>query len=80
MDLAGTALLLAALDRPGLPLERYRDHVGLLQLDTARIGATASAARSLESRIGTMLMIAPREASLWHEAATFLQQLKSRIN
>ena len=54
IDLAEAALLLAALDRPGLPLERYRDHVGLLQFDTARFGATASAARSLETRIETL--------------------------
>lgn len=54
IDLAEAALLLAAHDRPGSPLERYRDHVGLLKLDTARLGAAVSAARSLESRAETL--------------------------
>jgi regulator of sirC expression with transglutaminase-like and TPR domain len=51
IDLAEAALLLAALDRPRVPLERYRDHVAMLQLDTAREGAKFGAERSLESRL-----------------------------
>jgi regulator of sirC expression with transglutaminase-like and TPR domain len=51
IDLAEAALLLAALDRPGVPLERYRDHVALLQLDTARLGAELGAENSLGCRV-----------------------------
>lgn len=54
IDLAEAALLLAALDRAGVPLERYRDHVALLQLDTARLGARLGAEHSLESRVETL--------------------------
>lgn len=51
IDLAEAALLLAALDRPGVPLERYRDHVAQLQFDTARLGAKLGAEASLASRV-----------------------------
>lgn len=51
MDLAEAALLLAALDRPRVPLERYRDHLAMLQLDTAREGTRVGAGRSLGSRL-----------------------------
>ena len=51
VDLAEAALLLAALDRPRVPLERYRDHIAMLQLDTAREGTKLDAERSLRSRL-----------------------------
>ena len=51
IDLAETALLLAALDRPRVPIERYRDHVAMLQLETAQEGTRRGAERSLESRL-----------------------------
>lgn len=35
IDLAEAALFLAALDRPRVPLERYRHHLSLLERDTA---------------------------------------------
>ncbi len=54
VDLAEAALLLAALDRPQAPLERYRDHVASLQLDTAREGTRCGADRSLGARLDTL--------------------------
>ncbi len=79
IDLAGAALLLAALDRPGLPIERYRDHVGLLQLDTARIGATASAARSLESRIDTLRAVIVEQYGYHGDRLTYDDQQNANL-
>jgi len=45
------ALLLAALDRPRVPLERYRHHLSQLVRDTADLGAELGAATSLEARL-----------------------------
>ncbi len=53
-DLAETALLLAALDRPRVPLERYRHHLSLLARDTADLGARHDAAKSLEGRLDVL--------------------------
>lgn len=45
LDLAGTALVLAALDRPEARIEDYRRHLATLAADTARLaGAEPSAA------------------------------------
>ena len=57
VDLAEVALLLAALDRPRVTLERYRDHVAMLQLETAREAARLGADRSLESRLQALRAI-----------------------
>jgi len=51
IDLAETALLIAALDQPRQPLERYRHHFSLLKRDTAELGARLGAERSLAARI-----------------------------
>ncbi|UCH75577.1 MAG: hypothetical protein JSU82_07025, partial [Rhodospirillales bacterium] len=48
IDIAGVALVLAGLDRPGVPLARYRDHLDLLVDDLRRAAADAE---SLEARI-----------------------------
>lgn len=50
LDLAGTALLLAALERPAEPLESYREHLALLQRETAELAGEAAAER-LEARL-----------------------------
>jgi len=41
LDIAETALLLGSLDRPGVGLARYRDHLKLLADDLARAAAVA---------------------------------------
>ena len=53
-DLAGTALLLAALDRPRVSLDRYRDHLGELaaagqaaHADSDDVGAGAASLRQI---------------------------------
>lgn len=53
-DLAEAALLLAALDRPRVPLERYRHHLSLLARDTADLGVRHDAARSLKGRLDAL--------------------------
>lgn len=51
IDIAGAALLLAGLDRPGVPLARYRDHLDLLAAD---LGKAAADADSLEARTAAL--------------------------
>lgn len=51
IDVAEAALLLAALERPQLSLERYRHHLSLLTRDIADLGEKNGAADSLEARI-----------------------------
>ncbi|GAB4362217.1 MAG: SirB1 family protein [Kiloniellaceae bacterium] len=51
IDIAEAALLLAALERPQLSLERYRHHLSLLTRDIADLGEKNGAAESLEARI-----------------------------
>ncbi|UCH74985.1 MAG: transglutaminase family protein [Rhodospirillales bacterium] len=48
IDIAGVALVLAGLDRPGVPLARYHDHLDLLAEDLRRASADAE---SIEARI-----------------------------
>lgn len=50
IDLAGAALILAALDRPRVSLDRYRHHLSLLTRDTAELGGKLGAEGSLEQR------------------------------
>jgi len=57
VDLAEAALLLAALDRPRVPLERYHDHVATLQLETAHEGSRLGADQSLEPRLEALRAI-----------------------
>lgn len=51
IDLAAAALLLAALDRPRVSLDRYHHHLSLLARDTADLAHRNGAAGSLDSRI-----------------------------
>ena len=48
IDIAGAALVLAGLDRPGVPLARYQDHLVLLADDLRKASAGAG---SLDARI-----------------------------
>ena len=54
---ADCALLLAALDRPRVPLERYRHHLSQLVQDTADLGAELGAATSLEARLQVLRQV-----------------------
>ncbi len=54
IDLAEAALLLAALDRPQVPLDRYRHHLSLLRRDTAQEGARAGADSDLGARVESL--------------------------
>ncbi len=51
IDLSGTALLLAALDRPDDPIEHYQQHLATLANETA---AAATGAVGLEEQIGAI--------------------------
>jgi regulator of sirC expression with transglutaminase-like and TPR domain len=53
IDIAEAALLLAALDRPRVPLERYRHHLSLLGRDTADLARDGKAG-SLMGRIAAL--------------------------
>ncbi len=54
IELAETALLLAALDRPRVSLERYRHHLSLLVRDTAELARKSGAEGSLQARVETL--------------------------
>ena len=51
IDIAGVALVLAGLDRPGVPLARYRDHLALLADDLRKASAGAD---SLDARLAAV--------------------------
>ncbi len=51
IDLAGTALLLAGLERPNAALDPYRDHLSALAREVAQAGRTAG---GLKDRIGAL--------------------------
>lgn len=51
IDIAEVALVLATLDRPGVSLSRYRDHLALLADD---LGRTAAGAETLDERIAAL--------------------------
>jgi len=51
IDIAGLALVLAGLDRPGVPLDRYLDHLALLADDLRRVAADAE---TLDVRIAAL--------------------------
>lgn len=53
IDVAEAALLMAALDRPRVSLERYRHHLSLLTRDTADL-ARGAGPESLEGRIAAL--------------------------
>jgi regulator of sirC expression with transglutaminase-like and TPR domain len=50
IDLAAAALILAALDRPRVSLERYDHHLSLLARETSELGEKSGAANSLLAR------------------------------
>src|SRR3546814_3619887 len=54
IDVAEAALLLAALNRPQLGLERYRHHLSLLTRDIAELAGRQGAADSLEQRLAVL--------------------------
>jgi regulator of sirC expression with transglutaminase-like and TPR domain len=54
IDVAEAALLLAALERPQLSLERYRHHLSLLTRDIAELAQRQGAAGSLAARIAVL--------------------------
>ncbi len=54
IDIADTALLLAALDQPRLPLERYRHHLSLLARDAAELSSQQAAESELAGRLATL--------------------------
>ncbi len=54
IDIAGAALLLAALDRPQASLERYTHHLSLLERDTAELAERQGAADDLAARIAVL--------------------------
>ncbi|WP_299615200.1 SirB1 family protein [Pelagibius sp.] len=54
IDIAEAALLLAALERPQVGLERYYHHLSLLQRDTAELAARAGAEDDLGARIAVL--------------------------
>ena len=51
IDLAEAALLLACLDQPREPLDRYRHHLSLLRRDTADFAARLDAEESVAARV-----------------------------
>ena len=55
IDLAEAALSLAALDRPQVPLERYRDHLAELAGDLAAEGASAADAGAQADALARIL-------------------------
>lgn len=54
IDIAQAALLLAALDRPQVSLERYYHHLSLLERDTAELAARQGAEKDLATRIAVL--------------------------
>lgn len=51
IDLCEAALHFAALDRPRVPLDRYRHHLSLLARDTADVCAKIDGAEALDARV-----------------------------
>ena len=51
IDLAGSALVLAQLDCPGQPLERYLHHLSLIERDVAEIADRIGEPESLATRV-----------------------------
>ena len=51
IDIAGTALLLASLDRPGVSLDRYHDHLDLIAGDLAK---AANGLNSLNEKVAAL--------------------------
>lgn len=57
INLAETALLLAALDQPKLPLERYRHHLSLMARDTADLAAKSEGESELQMRLQVLRQV-----------------------
>ena len=51
IDIAGTALLLASLGRPGVSLDRYHDHLDLIAGDLAK---AANGLNSLNEKVAAL--------------------------
>ena len=54
IDIAQAAILLAALERPQVSLERYTHHLSLLERDTAELSARRNATDDLSARISVL--------------------------
>lgn len=54
LDLAATALLLAALERPQEPLQRYLEHLAQLERDTAAAARECHDSESLAGRVAAL--------------------------
>ncbi len=57
LEIAEAALLLAALDRPQVPLEGYRRHLDSLASDTAHEGLSRHAADTLDGRVQALTRV-----------------------
>lgn len=57
IDIAPAALILAALDRPRVSLDRYAHHLSLLARDTADLGKRHAAEDTLKGRLATLRVV-----------------------
>lgn len=71
IDLAEAGLLLAALDRPRVPLDRYRHHLSLLSRDAADLAVKCDAADSLEGRVETLRTVLAENHGYAGDRATY---------
>jgi regulator of sirC expression with transglutaminase-like and TPR domain len=71
IDLADTALALASLDRPGVALDRYRDHLAVMARDVADRYAASGTADTLEGRIGSINAVFHEQEGYRGDEATY---------
>jgi regulator of sirC expression with transglutaminase-like and TPR domain len=71
IDLAETALLLAALDRPRVPLGRYTDHLEQLCRNTRELAAREDLASSLEGRASALTSVIVERHSYRGDTPTY---------
>ena len=71
IDLAEAALLLAARDRPRVPLARYRHHIALLQKETARCVAGRAAPPSLADCIAALRQVIVEDHGYQGDSLTY---------
>lgn len=71
VDLAETALALASFDRPGVALDRYRDHLAVMTRDVADRFAAAGTADTLEGRIASLDAVLYEQEGYRGDEATY---------
>jgi regulator of sirC expression with transglutaminase-like and TPR domain len=71
IDLADTALVLATFDRPGVALDRYRDHLAVMARDIADRYAAAGTADTLEGRIASVNAVIYEQEGYRGDEATY---------